>query len=80
MTTLAPFHTSLSKEERQDLLALLTEFRDVFAWDYSEMPGLANDLVVHNLHVVPGAKTVKQSPRQFRHEIEEQIKQEKKNY
>ena len=42
------------------------------------MPGLANDLVVHNLHVVPGAKTVKQSPRQFRHEIEEQIKQEKK--
>lgn len=40
------------------------------------MPGLANDLVVHNLHVVPGAKTVKQSPRQFRHEIDDKIKQD----
>lgn len=40
------------------------------------MPGLDEKLVTHYLHVIPGSKPIKQSPRKFRHEVEEQIKNE----
>ena len=33
------------------MILLLKEFRDVFAWDYSEMPRLDTGLVVHTLNV-----------------------------
>ena len=36
--------SKLSKEEKAELILLLKEFRDVFTWEYSEMPGL--DLAV----------------------------------
>ena len=31
---------SLTEKEKSELILLLKEFKDVFAWDYSEMPGL----------------------------------------
>ena len=37
---------------------MLKEFKDVFAWDYSEMPKLDLGLVVHTLNVDPEAKLV----------------------
>ena len=39
-------------------MLLLKEFKDVFAWDYSEMPGLDPRLVAHTLNVDPEAKSV----------------------
>ena len=50
--------SKLSEEEKAELILLLKEFRDVFAWDYSEMPGLDPRLVVHMLNVDLGAKLV----------------------
>ena len=41
------------KREKSELILLLKEFKDVFAWDYSEMPGLDPELVVHTLNVDP---------------------------
>ena len=55
---------------------MLKEFKDVFAWDYSEMPGLDPGLVVHTLNVDPGAKPVTQPARVFHTEIEGQIVKE----
>ena len=52
---------------------MLKEFRDVFAWDYSEMPGLDQGLVVHTLNVDPEAKPIAQPARVFHTKIEEQI-------
>ena len=40
------------------LILLLKEFKDVFVWDYSEMPGLDPGLVVHILNVDLEAKPV----------------------
>ena len=37
---------------------MLKEFKDVFIWDYSEMPGLDPRLVMHTLNVDPKAKPV----------------------
>ncbi|XP_072084691.1 uncharacterized protein [Arachis hypogaea] len=67
---------ALGEKEKRDLIALLTEFRDVFAWNYDEMPGLDPNLVTHNLAVRKGATPVKQAPRKFSNEIEAQVKKE----
>ena len=48
--------SKLSEEEKSKLILLLKEFKDVFAWDYNEMPGLDLGLVVHMLNVDPKAK------------------------
>ena len=61
---------SLIGKEKSELILLLKEFRDVFAWDYSEMPGLDPGLVVHTLNVDPEAKPVAQPARVFHTEIE----------
>ena len=55
---------------------MLKEFKDVFAWDYSEMPRLDLELVVHTLNVDPEAKLVAQPAKVFHTEIKEQIANE----
>lgn len=55
-------------------LTLLQEY--VFVWTYAQMPGLNSQLVTHRLDIKEGNKTVKPVPRNFRLELELQIKQE----
>ena len=50
---------NLSKNERGRLVALLKEYKDVFAWSYQEMLGLSSNLVVHKLKVDPNVKPMK---------------------
>ena len=50
--------SNLLEEEKTELIMLLKEFKDVFTWDYSDMPGLDPGLVVHTLNVDPRAKPV----------------------
>ena len=42
---------SLTAKEKSELVLLLKEFKDVFAWDYSEMPRLDPRLIAHTLNV-----------------------------
>ena len=49
---------NLIEKEKSELALLLKEFKDVFAWDYSEMPGLDPGLIAHTLNVDPQAKPV----------------------
>ena len=58
------------------MIFLLKEFKDVFAWDYSEMPRLDLGLVVHTLNVGLRAKPMVQPASIFHTEIEEQIVKE----
>ncbi|XP_023889808.1 uncharacterized protein LOC112001876 [Quercus suber] len=62
--------------EKLELILLLKEYKDVFAWDYSEMPGLDPGLVVHTLNVDLEAKQVAQPTRKFHTEIEGKIVKE----
>jgi len=66
----------LTKEEKSELTLLLKEFRDVFAWDYSEMSRLDLGLVMHTLNVDPEAKPASV----FHTKIEEQIVKEGQSY
>ncbi|KAK4385647.1 hypothetical protein Sango_2688700 [Sesamum angolense] len=60
---------SLTQEEERTYIALLHEFKDVFAWSYKEMPGLDPKAAVHHLSVKKGARPVKQSQLRFRSEL-----------
>lgn len=42
---------NLLDEEKRELIALLKEFRDIFAWWYEEMLGLDPMLVTHKFNV-----------------------------
>uniref|UniRef100_A0A2N9EG78 RNA-directed DNA polymerase n=1 Tax=Fagus sylvatica TaxID=28930 RepID=A0A2N9EG78_FAGSY len=69
---------SLFAKERKCLIDLLHEYKDVFAWDYHEMPGIDPGLVAHSLNVEPGTRPVVQPMRTFHTEVEAQITQEVK--
>jgi len=66
----------LLEEEKRRLIALLKEYKDVFAWDYKDMFGLDPKVVTHKLNVDPKAKPVKQPTRKYHLDVEEKIKAE----
>ena len=41
--------TTLSPAIRKELIDLLQDYSDVFAWSYQDMPSLDTDIVVHRL-------------------------------
>ena len=67
---------SLTEKEKSELILLLKEFKDVFTWDYSEMPRLDPRLVAHTSNVDPVAKPMAQPAKIFHIEIEGQIVKE----
>jgi hypothetical protein len=53
---------NLDSSFREELIKLLKEYKDCFAWDYSEMPGLDRSIVEHRLPIKPGFRPYKQPP------------------
>ncbi|GMP35086.1 hypothetical protein CsSME_00007686 [Camellia sinensis var. sinensis] len=45
----------LSSEEHERLVALLKDFKDVFAWSYEDMPGIDPEIVQHQIPLNPEA-------------------------
>jgi hypothetical protein len=56
---------NLDSSFRKELIKLLKEYKDCFAWDYSEMPDLDRSIVEHRLPIKPGFKPYKQPPRKI---------------
>ncbi|MBN8143100.1 hypothetical protein J0J23_22630, partial [Vibrio vulnificus] len=52
--------TTLNQAEKQQFIELLTEFKDVFAWSYKDMPGIDRSIAEHRIPIKPGYKPVKQ--------------------
>src|SRR3954466_16044499 len=67
---------TLSPSEKDDLIALIREYIDVFARHYEDMPGLDPKVAMHRLNIKADAKPVKQSQRRFRPEIMDAIELE----
>ena len=70
--------SQLTAQEKEQLVALLKKYVDVFAWMYDEMPSMDPGLAVHSLNVDPGVKPVVQPARVFHTDLEAQITQEVK--
>uniref|UniRef100_A0A2N9GJT2 Retrotransposon gag domain-containing protein n=1 Tax=Fagus sylvatica TaxID=28930 RepID=A0A2N9GJT2_FAGSY len=54
---------SFSEEHKSQLLALLKEYQDVFAWTPYEAPGVDSEFAYHELNVSPKYKPVVQKAR-----------------
>jgi len=61
---------------REQMIALLKEYRDCFAWDYTEMPGLDRNIVEHRLPLKKGFRPFQQPARQMKAEVLEEVKKE----
>ena len=61
---------------REEMITLLKEYRDCFAWDYTEMPGLDRSIVEHRLPLKKGFRPFQQRARQMKAEVLEEVKKE----
>lgn len=61
---------------KKNLVELLKEYKDCFAWDYNEMSGLSRNMVELKLPIWPRNKPVKQLARTFAPEVMSKIKEE----
>ena len=70
--------TTLSPTTRKELIDLLQDYNDVFAWSYQDMPSLDTDIVVHRLALREECMPVKQKLRRVKPEMLLKIKEEVK--
>ena len=61
---------------KHELIALLKEFREFFAWSYKDMPGLDTKIVMHRIPIKPKCPLVRQSLRRMKSKIIMKIKEE----
>jgi hypothetical protein len=69
-------NANMEADQKSKVCALLKEFVDCFAWNYTEMPGLSRDLVEHRLPIKSGFRPHKQPRRNFNSDIYDRIKEE----
>jgi len=68
--------SKIGLELKVQIIALLKKYKDRFAWDYNEMPGLSRNMVKLKLPIQPDKKPLKQLPRRFPPQIMLNIKDE----
>jgi hypothetical protein len=69
--------TNLDSGFREEFIKLLKEYKDRFAWDYSEMPGLDRSIVEHQLPIKPSCRPYKQAPQKiYKDEVLVDVKKE----
>ena len=64
------------KKERNDLKELFTEFQEVFAWSYEDIPGIDPKIAQHHIDTYAHMVPVKQKLRRMRIEWLLKIKEE----
>jgi hypothetical protein len=65
---------NLSADYKNNLVELLREYVDCFAWSYQEMPGLSRDQVEHRLPIKAGFRPFKQHAKRYNPLKYDQIK------
>ena len=68
----------LDPKYKQELIDLLKEFKNCFAWEYYEMPSLDQSIVEHRLPIRPRYRPFKQAPRRFNPNVLDDVKKETK--
>ena len=56
-------------KETEDLITLLKDYMDVFAWSYENMLEMDTDSVVHKVPLEEGCKPIKQKLRRTHPEV-----------
>lgn len=55
----------LTPKELESYRALVIEYRDIFAWSYSDLKGIPPGLVQHTIPLIPGATAIRQKERRM---------------
>jgi hypothetical protein len=66
----------LNAERKEMMCELLREYTCCFMWDYTEMPGLCQDLVEHRLPIKAGFRPCKHAMGRFKPKIIGKVKKE----
>ena len=66
--------TNLDHKYKKKLKSLLREYKDCFAWEYYEMPGLDRSIMEHHLPIKPGYRPYQQGGRRCNPKILPDIK------
>jgi hypothetical protein len=69
-------NNNLCIDYTSNLVQLLGEYIDCFAWNYHEMPGLSHNLVEHRLPIKAGFRPFKQYARRYNPLLYDRIKEE----
>jgi hypothetical protein len=67
---------TLEADPRDEMIGLLQEYPDCFAWNYTKMPRLSQEIVEHQLPIKSGFRPFKQKSRSFRPDLLPWIKGE----
>ena len=74
--------STLNEEERKDLKELLTEFQEVFAWSYEDMPGIDPEIAQHHIdthaHMIPVKQKLRCIRAKWLLKIKEEVKKQLK--
>jgi hypothetical protein len=65
-----------TKKERKEILELIREFRDTFAWNYDDLKAYKGDVIQHVIPLVEGAKPFRQKSRHINLKLVGQIQKE----
>ncbi|XP_065033898.1 uncharacterized protein LOC135666260 [Musa acuminata AAA Group] len=68
--------SELPEREREQLVGLLRENVDIFAWSPSDMGGVDPEVAEHHLNIPPDARPVKQKPRRHAPDQQRGIQEE----
>ena len=58
--------SSLDSSTKKEIIDLLKEYADIFAWSYQDMPGLSTKIVEYQLPTRPECRPVQQKLRRVK--------------
>jgi hypothetical protein len=67
---------TLETDPRNEMIGLLKEYSDCFAWNYTEMSGLSQEIVEHRLPIKSDFRLFKQRARTFHPDLLPRIQDE----
>ena len=68
--------SSLSPDEVEAYSGLVREYREVFAWSYTELKGVPPEIVEHRIPLMPGAVPIRQKERRMNPQLQLVVKTE----
>eukprot|EP00253_Pinus_taeda_P027115 PITA_27115 len=67
---------NLTDDQKQQLIKLLKENKEAFAWDYTDMKGISPELCTHRIYIKEGSQPVCQPQRRMNPNLREIVKEE----
>ena len=68
--------SQLGKDEIKEYSDLVDEFNDIFAWSYEKLKGIFREMVEHCIHLIPGARPIRQNKRRMNPRLQLLVKAE----